>query len=96
MAWSTMRKEEEDTPLPSPPPLATSFATSPHPLLRHRLMNLPHHRLMNPPRHRLMKSRYCPEVGFTRPHSTSRHHLQNQLASGEEGYCYRGGAKDYR
>ncbi|MPC93262.1 hypothetical protein E2C01_088386 [Portunus trituberculatus] len=31
-------------------------------LLRHRLVNLPHHRLM--------KSRYCTEVGFTRPHST--------------------------
>ncbi|MPC20832.1 hypothetical protein E2C01_013793 [Portunus trituberculatus] len=25
---------------------------------------------MNPPRHHLMKPRYCPEVGFTRPHST--------------------------
>ncbi|MPC75252.1 hypothetical protein E2C01_069636 [Portunus trituberculatus] len=25
---------------------------------------------MNLPRHRLMKPRYCPEVGFTRPHST--------------------------
>ncbi|MPC66715.1 hypothetical protein E2C01_060867 [Portunus trituberculatus] len=33
-------------------------------------MNLPRHRLMKPPRHRLMKSRYCPEVGFTWPHST--------------------------
>ncbi|MPC58813.1 hypothetical protein E2C01_052822 [Portunus trituberculatus] len=25
---------------------------------------------MNLPRHRLTKPRYCPEVGFTRPHST--------------------------
>ncbi|MPD02696.1 hypothetical protein E2C01_098292 [Portunus trituberculatus] len=33
-------------------------------------MNLQCHRLMNPPRHRLMKPHYCPEVGFTRPHST--------------------------
>ncbi|MPC49445.1 hypothetical protein E2C01_043248 [Portunus trituberculatus] len=33
-------------------------------------MNLPRHHLINPPRHRLMKPRYCPEVGFTRPHST--------------------------
>ncbi|MPC84886.1 hypothetical protein E2C01_079638 [Portunus trituberculatus] len=33
-------------------------------------MNLPRHRLMSPPRHRLVKPRYCPEVGFTRPHST--------------------------
>ncbi|MPD04417.1 hypothetical protein E2C01_100103 [Portunus trituberculatus] len=33
-------------------------------------MNLPRHCLMNSPRHCLMKPRYCPEVGFTRPHST--------------------------
>ncbi|MPC55654.1 hypothetical protein E2C01_049597 [Portunus trituberculatus] len=33
-------------------------------------MNLPRHRLMNPPSHRPMKPRHCPEVGFTRPHST--------------------------
>ncbi|MPC09425.1 hypothetical protein E2C01_002037 [Portunus trituberculatus] len=25
---------------------------------------------MKPPRHRLMKPRYCPEVGFMRPHLT--------------------------
>ncbi|MPC65735.1 hypothetical protein E2C01_059872 [Portunus trituberculatus] len=33
-------------------------------------MNIPRHCLMNLPRHRLMKPHYCPEVGFTRPHST--------------------------
>ncbi|MPD05875.1 hypothetical protein E2C01_101644 [Portunus trituberculatus] len=43
-------------------------------------MNLPRHRLMNFPRHRLMKPRYCPEVGFTRPHSTQAEVLSKLLA----------------
>ncbi|MPD02557.1 hypothetical protein E2C01_098146 [Portunus trituberculatus] len=51
--------------------LATSFATSPPPL--------PRHRLMNPSRHRLMKPRYCPEVGFTRSQSTQAEVLSKLL-----------------
>ncbi|MPC09208.1 hypothetical protein E2C01_001811 [Portunus trituberculatus] len=35
---------------------------------------------MNPPRHRLMKPRYCPEVGFTRPHWTQPEVLRQILA----------------
>ncbi|MPC91510.1 hypothetical protein E2C01_086551 [Portunus trituberculatus] len=35
---------------------------------------------MNPPRHRLMKPRYCPEVGFMRPHSTQPEVLSQILA----------------
>ncbi|MPC76385.1 hypothetical protein E2C01_070795 [Portunus trituberculatus] len=35
---------------------------------------------MNPPHHRLMKPCYCPEVGFTRSHSTQPEVLSQLLA----------------
>ncbi|MPC25366.1 hypothetical protein E2C01_018475 [Portunus trituberculatus] len=38
---------------------------------------------MNIPRQRLMKPRYCPEVGFTQPHSTPAEVLKQARLSGK-------------